>query len=489
MLSTLLSICAIFPAAGAFQQPAMPHPSLPVRDHQGDYYLNEDLPGYGRWVALEPGWLSQENELKNDSRMALLQRVAASRGLDDAGTTAWVDATAAMPLVLNYRILSNGEEVLAGRESIPLGKAVALSDSRRLSEILDFDVEIASGAGILDPVIGQQYSGTSLALEALPVPGLGWQLEIALVHSTTAPGTLIDDGYAQMDGKMRLIEHIAECGLATVMKSGETASLELANLGPGKVVLEMQMEGAMPPASQQLADDLYFVTAPTLSRDRDWAKHSAVFEEQVLMWSNAQGYMVFEGENAQAVAASAAQTAAQLAQTIQLQLAVQTIRDGVEEAPANMRFAGLQNMPVVFAQGTVRDALVDWDVEVAQVSRVADPDFINLFSGARGELTSRIRADGKIEVDLDLTFVVVELGEPRQIRLAAAAGGETGYDGKVPASPAQVLSIETPEVGEMRFQGTYLADDSGRIVLVRSARSLLGEATRLRLVLQVDATR
>jgi hypothetical protein len=467
----------------------MPHPSLPVREQgrHGDYYLNEDLPGYGRWVALEPGWLTRETNREADSRIALLQRVADSRDLSDTATAAWVSATKAQPLIVNYRMMANGVEVLAGREAISLGNAVALTDSRRLSEILDFDVEIASGAGILDPVIGQQYSGSSLALEALPIPGLGWQMEVALVHSTTAPGELIDDGYAQMDGKMRLIEHVAECGLTTVVQTGKTVSLELANLGPGKVILEMQIEGAIPPLSQQLAEDLFLVTAPTLARSSAWAKHLATFEEQSIMWSNSQGYMAFEGENAKAVADLAAQATAQLAQAVHLDVSVQTIRDGVEEAPATMRFAALQNMPVKFAQGTVRDALVDWDVEVAQVSRVADPYFINLFSGAQGKFTSRVRADGKLEVDLDLTFAVVELGEPRRIRLSAAAGGETGYDGKVPASPAQDLALETPEVGELRFQGTYVADDTGRIMLVRSANALLGEATRLRLVLQVSA--
>jgi len=260
-------------------------------------------------------------------------------------------------------------------------------------------------------------------------------------------------------------------------------------LGPGKVTLEIQVEGTVPPVSQQLAKDLFFVAAPTLARDRNWAKHLAAFEEQSLMWSNTQGYMVFEGEHAQTIAATAAQLAAQIAQLMQLEISVQTIRDGVEEDPATMRFSGLQDMPIIFAQGTVRDALVDWDVEVAQVSRVADPYFVNLFSGAQGKFTTRLRADGKAEVDLDLTFAVVELGEGRRIRLSAASGGETGYDGKVPASPAQDLAIETPEIGELRFRGTYIADDSGRIVLVRSARALLGEATRLRLVLKVVPTR
>jgi len=170
-----------------------------------------------------------------------------------------------------------------------------------------------------------------------------------------------------------------------------------------------------------------------------------------------------------------------------LSLSVQTIEDGVEGEVSQLAWNALQGMPITFVQGTVRDALTDWDVEVASVSRVADPYFENLFSGAQGQFNGRRRADGKIEVDLDIKFSVVELLGSRQIRLAAATSGEVGYDGKVPASPAQDLAIETPEVAELKFQGTYVADDNGRIVLVRSATSLLGEATRLRLVLQVSA--
>lgn len=487
MLSTLVSICAFLSPAAFAQEPALPHPSLPVRDREGEAFLDDGVTGYGRWIALQPGWLERGTDSSNSSRLSLLSRVAAAEGVSDENRKTWSDATAPQPVVLNYRILSDGKEVLAGRESVPLGKAVALSDCRYLSEILDFNVEIASGSGILDPVVGHQYRGTSLALELLPIPGMGWQTEIALVHSTTAPGIPLDDGYAQMDGKMRLIEHIAECGMTTAVQPNQVIQLELADLGPGKVILEFNIESAAPAGSMVLGRDLAMVAVPTLARLDSWSDYLGQWEESSNLWSNSEGFVIFEGENALTAANAAAAAANAQAQPFSLALSVQTIDNGVEGEVSTLSWNGLQNQSITFAQGTVRDALTDWDVEVASVSRVADPYFENLFSGAQGQFTGRRRADGKIEVDLNIKFSVVDLMASRQIRLAAATSGEVGYDGKVPASPAQDLVIETPEVGELNFQGTYVADENGRIVLMRSSTSLLGEATRLRLVLNVAA--
>ncbi|MDP7063095.1 MAG: hypothetical protein QF489_09230 [Planctomycetota bacterium] len=487
MLYTSLAICAFLSPGAIAQEPALPHPSLPVCDRDGKLFIDEGVAGYGRWVALQPGWLERGTDTADDSRLSLLSRVVASEGVSESIHKLWMDDTAPQPVVVNYRILASGKEVLTGRESVPLGKAIALSDCRRLSEILDFNVEIASGSGILDPVVGHQYRGTSLALEFLPIPGLGWQAEVALVHSTTAPSEPLDDGYAQMDGKMRLIEHVAECGLTTAMKPNEVRQVELANLGPGKVVLEFKIESAAPAGSIVLGDKLAMISVPTLARLASWSNYLDCWEASTSLWSNSEGFVIFDGEKALATAQAAVASAMAEAQPFSLSLSVQTIEDGVEGEVSQLAWNALQGMPITFAQGTVRDALTDWDVEVASVSRVADPYFENLFSGAQGQFNGRRRADGKIEVDLDIKFSVVELLGSRQIRLAAATSGEVGYDGKVPASPAQDLAIETPEVAELKFQGTYVADDNGRIVLVRSATSLLGEATRLRLVLQVSA--
>lgn len=485
MLSTIVSICTFLAPAAVAQEPALPHPSLPVRDRYGEISIDDNATGYGRWVALQPGWLERGTDTAGGSRLSLLSRVAAAEGVGEDGRKTWADATAPQPVVVNYRILSGGKEVLAGRESVPLGKAVVLSDCRYLSEILDFNVEIASGSGILDPVVGHQYRGTSLALELLPIPGMGWQTEIALVHSTTAPGVALDDGYAQMDGKMRLVEHIAECGMTAAVKPNQVMQLELADLGPGKVVLEFNIESVAPAGAIALGKTLAMVAVPTLARIDSWSDRLNQWEESSNLWSNSEGFVIFEGENALDAANAAAAAASAQALPFALALSVQTIEDDVEGQVSQLAWSGLQNQPITFAQGTVRDALTDWDVEVASVSRVADPYFENLFSGAQGVFTGRRRADGKMEVELNIKFSVVDLSASRQIRLAAATSGEVGYDGKVPASPAQDLTIETPEIGVLNFQGTYVADENGRIVLIRSATSLLGEATRLRLVLNV----
>jgi|FLOH01.1.fsa_nt_gi hypothetical protein len=487
MLSTLLTIALFSPCAALAQAPAMPHASLPVGERPGEAVLQENQAGFGRWVVLEPSWVALGTDLVGDSRLALLNRVAAARDLADDVVLAWQESTSPQPVVVNYRVLADGVEVLAGRESVPMGTAFVMSDSRRKSEILDFDVEIASGSVILDPIICQQYSGTSLALEIFPLPGLGWQVEVALVHSTSENSQLIDAGYAQMDGKMRLIEHVAECGFVAAMKPASLLHMELSNLGPGKVTVEMQLEGTLPKTLTQLGDNLYLLAVPTFARDLGWSNYLSQLEEQSSLWSNGQGYLVFEGEHALETASAAAQVATARARPVSLDVSVQTVRDGVEEDPALLRFHGLENRVIRFAQGTVRDALIDWDVEVAQVARVADPVFENLFSGAQGKFVARRRADGKMEVDLDLKFSTVNLPEPRQIRLGAATVGEMGFDGKVPAAPAQDLALEIPEVAELHFQGTYVADENGRIVLVRSARSLLGDATRLRVVVQLSS--
>ena len=48
------------------------------------------------------------------------------------------------------------------------------------------------------------------------------------------------------------------------------------------------------------------------------------------------------------------------------------------------------------------------------------------------------------------------------------------------------MGVETPEVSEVRFRGTYLSDADGRIVLIRSANSVLGEAGRLRIEIKLS---
>lgn len=463
----------------------LPHPSYPVSGVDDAFRHNAPWDGSPWWVSLEPSWGEDFQFLGEDLRLALLERVAGAVGAEEASAEAWAEATRPDSLALNFRILVDGSEALVGREYLRMGEAVAFSDLVRHAGVLDFDVEIASGAGIFDPLMGTQYAGSSLAVQVLPIPGRGWAAELAVVHSQRLPGTTIPLNYAQVAGKARLIERIAEAGSHALMVPGEPCLLELPNLGPGRVSVELVADSPAPAGQMVLQEGLVWLSLPTFARAERWDRAIQDWERTVGVWSNGQGDLVFHGPEAEQVAVSALAEAEAHLRPMSVDLRVQRIVNGVEGERSDILTGVLESTPLRFAQGTLRDALTEWDVEVAQISRIADPVFSHYFSGWEGSLVGKRLGDGTYEVALDLRFSVVDIGEPKVIRLAGATPGQPGYEGDVPASPAQTMGLETPEVSEVRFRGNYRTDEEGRLVLLRSANSVLGEGGRLRVELKL----
>ncbi|MHC4379774.1 MAG: hypothetical protein ACYSU1_01605 [Planctomycetota bacterium] len=486
-LSLFLLSTLFLPSASQQGEPGVgvPHPSYPVPGFSESREGWSPWDGRRWWVELQPSWKEQYSFLEEDLRHALLERVAGAIGAPEAAAFTWADSTRPQALALNFRILVDGAEALVGREYLKMGQAVALSDLVRKAGILDFDVEIASGSGIFDPFMGQQYSGSSLALQVLPLPGKGWSAELAMVHSERIQGEAIEFNYAQVDGKFRLIQQVAEAGGHVLLLPDAATTIDLPNLGPGKLSLELQADSPAPAGPQDLMEELVWLSLPTLARSDVWARAVSTWDQEARVWSNGQGDLLFHGPTAKEVANRALALAESQSKPMQVDLRVQRIVQGVEGERSDLRAKVFEDTPLRFAQGTLRDALTEWDVEVAQVARIADPVFANFFSGWKGNLTGRRLAAGSYEVDVDLRFSTVDIGPFKHIRLAAATPGEQGYDGNVPASPAQNMAVETPEVREVRFHGTYRTDMDGRLVLIRSANSVLGEGGRLRIELQL----
>jgi len=465
-----------------------PHPAYPVYGLKVHSPTDDLWRGPSSWVSLKPSWLNAHGSLfEADSRAALLERVAAGLSQEsDAMFVAWMAATAPEALTLNYRVLVDGVEALAGREMIPMGQAVAFSDLIRKACILDFDVEIASGSGIFDPIMGQQVSGSSLAIQVLPVPGNGWTAEVAMIYSKRLDGEPIAMNYAPVSGKERLVSRIAEIGGFSLLTPQTTVALDLPAMGAGRVTLELVADSPAPAGVIVLTEELAWLSLPQLARSAQWDAMLSAWEQERAVWTNGQGNLVFGGPDAAEAAGAAMQAAVAMLNPIQFDLSVQRIVGGVEGERSHMQAIIMEDTSMTFAQGTIRDALVEWDVEVAQVARIADPQFADFFSGWNGDLKSRRLANGKYEVELDLNFTVVDVSSSAKIRLAAATFGETGYEGNVPASPAHTMEVETPELREVRFHGTYQSDEKGRIVLIRSANSVLGESGRLRIEIQLS---
>ena len=463
-----------------------PHPSYPV---WVTHNLGEDDAAWNYqpwWVRLDPQWLEEEPWYAEQARSALLERVAGMQGVSEAEYQRWLEVTREDAIMLNYRILVDGSEALVGRESVPMGKSVAFHDLVSQLGILDFDVEIASGAEIFAPQMGVQFSGASLALQLLPVPGQGWDANLALVFSHRIGGEAIPMDYAQVDGKKRLIARIAEAQSQVRLTPRKPITLHLPSLGPGEITLELLADAPAPAVATALQPQLAWVALPSLARQPEWNRLLRRWEEAGTVWSNGEGDVVFMGEDALAKAQAATQLPSLTPNTIHLELKAQRLLAGVEGERSDLQIQMLEDQPFLFAQGTVRDALTGWDVEVAQIARVADPVFQNLFSGWQGRLQAHRRADGRYLLDVDLSFSVVDVSQSRSMRLAAATLGEKGYDGEVPASPAHQMKVEIPEVRQVSFVGHYLTDAEGKLVLVRSANSVLGEGGRLRLEFQLS---
>lgn len=486
MFVSLLLISTIHP--GPIQEPdgadsGLPHPVYPVHGLEGHASNFTDQP---QWVSLRPTWADREPLLHGDTRRALLERGVGSLGLAESTVEAWYAATRPAGLAVNYRILVDGYEALVGREVLPMGKAVSFGDLSRKHSVLDFDVEIASGAGIFDPVMGTQVSGASLALQALPVPGRGWALEAAMAYTKRLPGTPIALDYVQVEGKDRLITRLAECGSHALILPGGTLRYELPALGPGRVTLEIVADREVPRGPIVLSEQAIFLSVPTLAYGPHWDRVLREIEQQHELWTNSQGDLLFTGPEAEAGALAVMGLVDAMNRPIRLELEVEQVVGGVEGESSKLSASVFEERRFAFAQGTLRDALVDWDVEVAQIARIGDPYFHHYFSGWDGEILARRLGQGRYEVDLDLRFTVVDLGEPLPIRLAAYQPGTKGYEGEVPASPAHSMNVEVPEVREVRFYGRYETDAQGRLLLIRSANHVLEDSGRLRLQLALS---
>ena len=461
----------------------LPHPVYPVHNLEGQ---PESYSSRLHWVALEPSWFEAEPFLLDSSRHALLERGAGSVGLEEATLQSWFTATRPGSLTVNYRLLVDGAEVLAGREAIPMGRGVSFGDLTRHHSVMDFDVEIASGAGIFDPIMGTQVSGGSLALHALPVPGRGWSLETAMVFSKSLAGDPVAIDYVQVEGKDRIITRLAEYGGRALLEPGKTLTVELPSVGPGRATMEIIADSPMPQGPILLAENIVYLAAPTLATSPHWDRVVRELEHHHAVWTNGQGDLIFEGPEVLEVATSTMQLVQKLSDPIRVNLGVDRIIGGVEGEHTAFSTSTLEEQRLAFAQGTLRDALIDWDVEVAQVARVGDPVFHHFFSGWEGEVVARRLPGGVYEIDLDLRFTLVDVGEPKPLRLAAYQPGIKGYEGDVPASPAHTMNVEVPKVQEVRFRGTYETDAEGRLLLIRSANGVLGESGRLRLDLHLS---
>lgn len=469
-----------------------PHASLiaPYQpfNRQGDSGFGLDLDQYP-WVVLKPTWVSEELDGFASNHQAFCQRVATSLNLSAEETALLIDATKPRPIMVEYQLSSQEGDLLLGRESILPGQPQCFRDTQQLIALRDFDVEIASGSGIADPVISRSHSGSSLALRVIPA-GSYWLAEFALVSTDSVEGAAVPLNYSQLAGKQRLQTQLSEGGNTVLLEPGKTITMSLPFLVHGPLTLDLRVDAKPTRGEVALPGGLAALYVPWLEVSGpspiDAESALRALAQNGLAWGDGNGLWLLSGPGAAESAVALASTGNTIHEAFQVDMILSNTLEG-EAPPVALSMPVVAGKELRFAKGTIRDSLTDWDVEVAQVSRIADPHFEDFFGGVRGNLTAVRLADGRLQVQGDITVSIVNLGQPTTIRLASATAGEKGYDGEVPAAPAQVMGLEHPELSELRFAGTWEPDENGKITLVRSAKSLLGDGVRVRLEVQVSS--
>lgn len=466
----------------------VPHPTLPVsweevRAQEGERPAWSSKGAARAWVALQPSWCEPERPepLAAEEWRRLQEVLADEVGWSAAEGERWAVAAAPRPVPLRYRLTreDGGEVLLAGVEPVWPGRAAVFAGRSARNVVADLDVEIAQSSAIADPVEALQWSGVSLAVEVLPVPAAGWQVEVALTVSAFGEPEPITSGYHGIRGKDRLRLELQEAGLTTLLRPAapQAATCGPARLrlpsGAGAYVLELAAESGAPPQALPAGREHAVAAAPSLSvAGGEGLKRMEAAAAEALAWSSSSGWCVLWGDGAAAAASALAEAAAEHGRLVRAELRVTWREGGGERTLAVLEGDVVRGRPVCFACGSQAQALTGWDVEVAQGARIADPKFTELFSGVRGALTLDWEGGAPV-ADLDLSVLRTSFGGAEELLLGSELV-RVGSDGAWVFLPEERVRVERPVVSEVAFRGLRLPLPGGRLALEREVGVLGG---------------
>lgn len=463
--SLLTLLCFFgFSALGLAQQiqvlDRMPMPTQPVAQHvlrnlaEGDIWT-EDAADY--WLELRPeAGLSEYDAWQYESYAT--QRAEALARLNDwdqGQRDAWLEAAIPAPVELTYSVEREGGQVLLrGVEGMAHGRPAALGLRTQHPVVIGFSGQIAAQATIAAPVVGSIFEGTALQAVIYPIPGRGWWVEYALTSNKAMPTEAIQTGSAGIDGKARIRQQILEWGGSVVLEPGKPVQMSMMDPQGGQLRMTLQVDQAAPtgrtPAGRFVALDV-----PTLNLDPGMA---GVLDEMrgSLAWASPCGLLVIDPD---AAGAAADELLLAVAEVPQVTLELRYAQDDQPEQ-VRSRVQSVAGRSVRFASGQLEDALVSWDLDVANQARLATPQFASLFAGWRGSLTATTQAGEIRSSAIRLRASSLAYGKTRRVQMAAAR--ELGGQGGV--LPEESGFIEVP----LHSQRSFQAD--GRRALIRFER-------------------
>jgi hypothetical protein len=413
--------------------------------------------------------------------------------------------------------------VLGGEERFDHGELVAVGDVERRTAIADIDVEIAQAAACGNPVPVELQHGSSVLLRARPLPGRDAAVVEAFVRVARPADAGIMPGSGDLGAFHRVECRFDEAGVVFRAARGNESRHEWTTLDGQRLALVCQLDWTPPAAAKSggawlspllHAPVLGFRSGRATGRDEPAAPAP---DDLVLVDELASALLASDSRYAAAVAFvgdaksrtgialqgdAGQQFAAELDRRIDDALTAADVAIEAFDAPAGVELpasgappAGVRalwssagpavvGLPSCFASGREFTYVRDWDVEVAQGARIADPKVDVCEHGWFATVKVLPAAAGgprRIELVLDRTDFVTMA----QLEVPLAANMVGLIDSGHIVLPPQIVKTEQAVTRSITVGGAVELDAAGVAVVRRAAAQLLGPGRELLVRLRV----
>lgn len=461
-------------------------------------------------MLLRPGADDRLELLRFGERMELRSRAP------EQLQAALVDVRAALPPRVRCRLRVERQVgdvttvLLQGEQEFSNGETLVIGDVEQTSQVLDVEVEIAQAAAVGNPVKMDVTYGTSAVLRMRPLP---WTddavVECVVRHA--APFRMSSMPRSSTIGSMdRHASRIDEAGLVFRITNGTPSRHEwLASDGstlrvvcdagwqqpaePRSVVVTPLLDGPVlgfrssrrgePDEATEMLP-VHDMIVSRLERRDDGGDGSVE-----LVGKGDRRALLFEGDDQSAAVKRMFTGISDALRPVAMTIEVLSVPAGAEFAadgglPEDSRRLwqasgpGVVGLPSCFTTGHERSYVRDWDVEVAQAARIADPKVSICEDGWFATVKALPSVAGRGR-RVELALQQIDFVELARLDLVVGEQVNASTDSQEVVLPREELSIEKAVTRAVEVATMVTLDDQGTAVLRRSAARTLGDGREL----------
>lgn len=403
--------------------------------------------------------------------------------------------------------------LLSGSETFANGETLAIGDVQLESLVTDIEVEIAQASASGNPVSLTVSHGASAQLRVRQLPGSNAVI-VEMVSRVAAPFAAPPIPASKVMGSFdRVATRFDEAGLVFRMHRGEQSEHEWTANDGSRLRLSCQVNwpqsADVTPASVLCTPLLH---APVIGFRSIKAGEPDELQEMIPVATFAANQLSRGDDGARATAhmiggksanpvlvmsdKAGRQEVARLFQSVDAMLQSTTIVLEAFDVPLGAEFGaagaapagakklmqlsgqGIVGLPSCFASGRERSVLHDWDVEIAQSARIADPK-VQMFEDGWFATVKMLPPLANKARRVELALDIDQFVELRKLVVPISAAMVAATKDEKTMLQAEAVPVEQVVMRTLRIGKTVVLDESGGAVLRRAAPSLLGAEREL----------